>query len=618
MNRSPGPRRRVGGALALAGCLLAALLPGHGRPVQATSTTTMFDFTGKVQTYAVPPGVHTVTITAVGAQGGNANQVQGGKGASMQGTFTLLSDVTTLSVLVGGQKSATNAPTGGGGGSFVWTSADAASSDNLLLAAGGGGGAYVAVGQDAVVDPNGTNGADGSGRSKGGLGGTAGQGGTGGGSDGASLSGGGGGGGLLGDGGRGASGDVDSPGVGGHAISKGGAGGGSSGGFGGGGGAAGSAAGGGGGYSGGGGGGTNASGGGGGSFNGGANQTNTAHVGVGNGSVTITASIPADTTPPVLTVPGPQTVEATGSDGAVVAFTVSASDPDDTAGPVSCLPSSGSTFPLGNTTVNCSATDTNNNTGTGSFSVTVQDTTPPSIMGTPGNQVLEATGPTGAVATYTTPTATDLVDGSVSVVCVPTSGGTFGINATTSKTTPVTCSATDTHGNTATTSFNVTVQDTTPPTLTLPASQTVNATGPSGAVVNFTATATDLVDGSDPVSCTPAAGATFAIGSTTVHCSATDQHGNPASGSFTVTVKGAVAQLSDLQAAVQGVGPGTSLANKVQDALAAVQHGRTAGACATLQGFLNEVRAQTGKKLSVGEAQALTADAQQIRAVLGC
>jgi hypothetical protein len=56
--------------------------------------------------------------------------------------------------------------------------------------------------------------------------------------------------------------------------------------------------------------------------------------------------------------------------------------------------------------------------------------------------------------------------------------------------------------------------------------------------VTYTATATDVVDGSVPVSCTPASGATFAVGVTTVSCTASDSSGNVTGGSFTVTVDG--------------------------------------------------------------------------------
>jgi hypothetical protein len=54
--------------------------------------------------------------------------------------------------------------------------------------------------------------------------------------------------------------------------------------------------------------------------------------------------------------------------------------------------------------------------------------------------------------------------------------------------------------------------------------------------VTYAATASDLVDGPRPVTCAPASGSTFAIGTTTVSCSASDAHGNRATGSFTVKV----------------------------------------------------------------------------------
>jgi len=157
------------------------------------------------------------------------------------------------------------------------------------------------------------------------------------------------------------------------------------------------------------------------------------------------------------------------------------------------------------------------------------DTTPP-VLSLPPGITTEATGPGGAVVNFAA-TATDNVDGSLPVACAPLSGATFAIG-----TTAVNCSASDAAGNTTTGSFTVTVQDTAPPALTLPANLTTNASGASGAVVTFAASATDLVDGARPVNCTPSSGATFALGATTVNCSASDTRGNSASGSFTVTV----------------------------------------------------------------------------------
>ena len=79
--------------------------------------------------------------------------------------------------------------------------------------------------------------------------------------------------------------------------------------------------------------------------------------------------------------------------------------------------------------------------------------------------------------------------------------------------------------------------DSTPPVLALPGNVVVEATGPSGAVVTFSASATDLVSGAVAVSFSPASGSTFPLGTTTVTASATDAAGNPATGSFTVTVR---------------------------------------------------------------------------------
>ena len=127
--------------------------------------------------------------------------------------------------------------------------------------------------------------------------------------------------------------------------------------------------------------------------------------------------------------------------------------------------------------------------------------------------------------------AVDSVDGAVQVTCTPASGATFAVGATT-----VMCSARDQRGNTATGTFTVTVQDTTPPVLTLLSPPVAVATSAAGAVVTYTASAADSVDGAVQVTCTPASGATFAVGATTVMCSARDQRGNTATSGFTVQV----------------------------------------------------------------------------------
>ncbi|KAF0175433.1 MAG: hypothetical protein FD161_3328 [Limisphaerales bacterium] len=94
---------------------------------------------------------------------------------------------------------------------------------------------------------------------------------------------------------------------------------------------------------------------------------------------TVALTAPADSTPPVLALPGNSVVEATSPAGATATYTASATDDVDGSVAVTLNPASGSTFPLGTTTVNASATDAAGNPATGSFTVTVRDTTAPVI-----------------------------------------------------------------------------------------------------------------------------------------------------------------------------------------------------------------------------------------------
>jgi hypothetical protein len=109
-----------------------------------------------------------------------------------------------------------------------------------------------------------------------------------------------------------------------------------------------------------------------------------------------------------------------------------------------------------------------------------------------------------------------------------------------------------------------------------------------------------------------------------VECTATDSSGNTASGSFTVTVKGATDQISDIKELVTSLpglpaGTNTSLQAKLNAALSAANGGDTVSACTALNDFISQVRAQQGKKkISVQDAEELIADAQRIQEVLGC
>lgn len=65
---------------------------------------------------------------------------------------------------------------------------------------------------------------------------------------------------------------------------------------------------------------------------------------------------------PVVTVDD-RTARAPDDDGARIEYTATATDPQDGDLPVTCAPPSGSLFPVGTTTVTCSATDSAGNTG---------------------------------------------------------------------------------------------------------------------------------------------------------------------------------------------------------------------------------------------------------------
>jgi len=80
---------------------------------------------------------------------------------------------------------------------------------------------------------------------------------------------------------------------------------------------------------------------------------------------------------PSITCPAPQIVECTGPGGATATYSAGAGDNCGVAS-TNC-PASGSTFPLGTTSVSCSATDGSGNSNSCNSSVTVRDTTAPKV-----------------------------------------------------------------------------------------------------------------------------------------------------------------------------------------------------------------------------------------------
>lgn len=76
-------------------------------------------------------------------------------------------------------------------------------------------------------------------------------------------------------------------------------------------------------------------------------------------------------TPPAVTTSGDVTVTATSEAGAAASFTASAKDAIDGPRPAHCLPRSGSTFPIGTTTVSCWSINSVGKMGRATLKVTV-------------------------------------------------------------------------------------------------------------------------------------------------------------------------------------------------------------------------------------------------------
>jgi len=131
-------------------------------------------------------------------------------------------------------------------------------------------------------------------------------------------------------------------------------------------------------------------------------------------------------------------------------------------------------FVLGETTVTWIATDTSGNSASATQTVTIVDTTSPSITA-PDSITVEATSADSNIVTLGSPVSSDLVD-------IPSISNyapdVFPIGETT-----VTWTATDTSGNSASATQTVTIVDTTSPTITAPDSITAEATSANSNTV---------------------------------------------------------------------------------------------------------------------------------------
>jgi len=181
-------------------------------------------------------------------------------------------------------------------------------------------------------------------------------------------------------------------------------------------------------------------------------------------------SIP-DTTPPVvITFDANMTIDAGTDEYVKLEYFVKAIDEVDGLMTPTCDIRSGSVIPVGQWLVTCTATDRAGNTGSISFMVTITsssdtsslDTTPPHVM-VPSDMIIYP-GTGDYITLEYDVKAIDDVDGVITPTCDVGSGSVISVVSV--KRLLVTCTATDSAGNTGSTSFTVTITstpDTTPP-----------------------------------------------------------------------------------------------------------------------------------------------------------
>ena len=276
----------------------------------------------------------------------------------------------------------------------------------------------------------------------------------------------------------------------------------------------------------------------------------------GSTNIAVQVTINPGAPPATLTVTCPSNITANSSNGLPVAvnYTVTTSGGVQPV-TVTGTPASGSLFPVGTTTVQVNAKSNDGQTASCSFTVTVNNTTPPSSNDITVNPSSAPTG-TAVTASYsvTNPTSGDWISMSPAGSSLQTytewkyagscsqTQGAARASGSCSFTAPVPAGsyelrlfANNLYTLLDTVAFTSTSSAPPPLTLTCPANMTVTSPNGSPVVVNYTPTTSG---GIPPVTVTgtPASGTSFPIGTTTVQVSAQSSDGQAAGCSFTVTV----------------------------------------------------------------------------------
>ena len=220
--------------------------------------------------------------------------------------------------------------------------------------------------------------------------------------------------------------------------------------------------------------------------------------------------------------------------GAVVEWDApTSSDNCDTAPAIESNHSSGELFPVGETLVSYTTTDSDGNSSSQSFTVTVSDDESPQLVSMPMDiQQDTDRGVCGAVVEWASPTASDNCGAGI-----PTAdympGQEFPVG-----TTVVTYMLDDIHGNSTMASFAITITDTELPEFTsVPMSVSITTDlDACGAIVEWAAPEAEDACGTGDISVSHSSGDLFPVGTTTVELSVTDNNNNTSTTSFTISV----------------------------------------------------------------------------------
>ena len=251
-----------------------------------------------------------------------------------------------------------------------------------------------------------------------------------------------------------------------------------------------------------------------------------------------------DSTPPEIIPPSNITVEAKGPDGTTVS--IGSATVSDIIGVSTVSNNTPSVFPIGDTMVTWTANDTNGNISTVNQTISVVDSTIPTIIA-PSNIIIEATNPSANIVDIGVANASDTV-GIVSIA--NDAPQTFPVGDTI-----VTWIATDAAGNSANATQTISVVDTTAPTIIQLETITIEATSENQNIIELQDPVVEDTVG--VVSISNDAPQTFPVGDTIVTWIATDAAGNSANATQTISVVDTTAPKLIIPAAktVEATGP---------------------------------------------------------------